>query len=154
MNILKITAITLAATLPGLASAQTAAPAAPATTSETPAYVNLINDDSITSRLEEAGYENVKITRQGSNLTIDATKEGAPTNLVYDLNTGTLTAVDGAGYEVPTAAPLTQGGDTDMGKSDQSDAGTPPSDDPGPNSDTGAGPDNNDGSAADSGPTN
>lgn len=171
MTHFKITAIALAAAIPGLAIAQTATTppvTAPATTTEStttapaatttapaattttapaattttapaattttapaatmpapvttdvPLYVNLINDDSITSRLEEAGYTDVTISRSGSTLTIDATRSGEPTNLVYDLNTGALQTVDGAGYEVPNATtPAASGGETNsVGQTD------------------------------------
>lgn len=118
MTLFKITALTLATALPTFAAAQTAAPA------QTPAYVNLINDDSITSRLKEAGYTDITVMRDGGKLTIDATKDGAAHNLVYDISTGALTEVDGAGYTVESSAPAVTTGDANsQGKTDQGGLG-------------------------------
>ena len=152
MKLFSISAVALAAALPMAATAQTAttttttevpaatvttpaataaAPAAaPTTTVVVPVVIQHLEDAAddakVTAVLTEAGYKDVKLTRDGTKLTIDATKDGTAVNLVYDTTTGALTMVDGAGYTVPATAPGVQTGDkSQTGKTDQNGSSTP-----------------------------
>jgi len=72
-----------------------------AQTAEEP-YVHLFSDQGITARLTESGYTDIGIARDGMKLMIDATKDGSAHHLVYDMTTGALIEVDGAGYTMGT----------------------------------------------------
>ncbi|WP_162784704.1 hypothetical protein [Paracoccus suum] len=92
------------ATTTAAPAATTAAPAATTETVVMPVYVETLtdmdDDAKVTARLTEAGYTDIKITREDNKLQVEANKDGTPQNLVYDMTTGTLTTVDGAGYTV------------------------------------------------------
>lgn len=61
-------------------------------------YVHLFSDEGITARLTESGYTDISIVRDGPKLKINGTLDGTAHEMVYDMNTGALVEVDGAGY--------------------------------------------------------
>lgn len=78
------------------------AAAAPAAMPTVEPYVHLFSDEGITARLTESGYSDVVVTRDGTKLKINATRDGAAHEMVYDMTTGALVEVDGAGYSMGT----------------------------------------------------
>lgn len=84
--------------------ATTVAPVVVPADGTAPIYVETLtdieDDAKVTARLTEAGYSDIKVTRADNKLTVEAVKDGTPQNLVYDVTTGALTTVDGAGYKV------------------------------------------------------
>lgn len=104
MKLFKIAALSLFAATP--LAAQTAVAVV-----EVEPYVHLFSDEGVTARLTESGYEDIAITRDGMDLKINATKDGAAHEMVYDMGTGTLKEVDGAGYSLGTPAGLAGSGE-------------------------------------------
>lgn len=84
--------------------ATTVAPVTVPADGAAPMYVETLtdieDDAKVTARLTEAGYTDIKVTRADNKLTVEAVKDGTPQNLEYDVTTGALTTVDGAGYKV------------------------------------------------------
>lgn len=81
-------------------------------------YVHLFSDEGITARLAESGYTDISITREGTKLKINGTVDGASHEMVYDMTTGALVEVDGAGYVigVPPAIGGTTSADGNAGQ--------------------------------------
>lgn len=89
--------------------------ASPLAAQDVEPFVNLFSDEGITARLTESGYSDVVVTRDGTDLRITAMRDGAEHEMVYDMTTGALVEVDGAGYELGTPPAVAGSSEADTG---------------------------------------
>lgn len=140
-----------------------AAPGAPVGAVSDPGYPlleQLDNDEAIAQSLISQGFSDIHILREGAILTVNAQRNGQPTELVYSVANGSLVSVDGvelrgapdatsngqsAGISAGDDVGSDEGDGSDAGGDDGSDAGDGDGSDAGGGTDGGA----SDGGASD-----
>lgn len=87
--------------------------------SDYPVLTSFDNDQAIAETLIGQGFTNVVINRTGPILTITATRDGVPIELVYSTANGRLMSVDGVEFRHPSdAAAASEPGRGSTGASD------------------------------------
>lgn len=140
------------AVVPGVA----AEPGTPVGAVSDPGYPlleQLDNDEAIAQTLISQGFSDLHILREGPILTVNAQRNGQPTQLVYSVANGSLISVDGVELRDPPD-PTSDGQDSDgqdgdagSGSGSGSDGGSDGSD--GGNGDSDGGSDGSDGGSGD-----
>lgn len=113
------------AVLPG-AAVQPGTPVGAVTDPGYPLLEQLDNDEAIATSLIGQGFSDIRILRDGAILTVNAQRNGQPTELVYSVANGSLISVDGV--EMRDAPDATGDGQseamgTDMGGEDMGSDG-------------------------------